>query len=244
MTNAANLAALGSNGSIQFPSWTTAGRPTGVVGLTGFNTTLGVQETYTSIGWLQSGMYLTGSATISSGSPQTYIDIANCFNTTFPNYVVKLSIYNGGTSGGEILAMAFESSGASLSGGVFSGGTFPANYYWVMHYQETTNSSNNGNQGGSASTTNYPEIFGSTASGQAAGNIYFMGTLNLYDVYANTKKIGDAQGTMVNPTLFLEQSNFVSSSAITGRGLRFWFGNTAGTPTVSIYGTVRVYGVL
>ena len=227
-------------------SWTTAGRPASpTTGAQGFNTTLNVPENYNSTnGWVQGGMYLTGSATIASGSPQTNIDIANCFNSTFQNYVVKFQIYNGATSGGEILGMAFESSGASLSGGQFSGGTFPANFYWVMHYQQTTDTTVNGNQGGSASTTPYIEIFGSTSSGQAAGNIYFMGTLNLYDVYANTKKIGDAQGTMVNPAVYLEQSNFISSTAITGRGLRFYFGNTSGSSTVTVYGTVKVYGVL
>jgi hypothetical protein len=227
-------------------SWTTAGRPASpTTGAQGFNTTLNVPENYNSTnGWVQGGMYLTGSANIASGSPQTNIDIANCFNTTFQNYVVKFQIYNGATSAGEILGMAFESSGASLSGGQFSGGTFPQNFYWVMRYQETTNTGNNGNQGGAGTTTPYPEIFGSTSSGIAAGGIYFMGTLNLYDVYANTIKIGDAQGTMINPTFFLEQSNFVSSTAITGRGLRFYFGNTSGSSTVSVYGTVKVYGCL
>ncbi len=234
---------IAGNGLIN-QSWTTAGRPASpTTGAQGFNTTLNVPENYNSTnGWVQAGMYLTGSANIASGSPQAYIDIANCFNSTFQNYVVKLQIYNGASTSGEVLCMAYESTGASLSGGLFSGGTFPTNFYWVMNYQQTTASGTQGVQGGSASTTSYPEIFGSLGT-TTAGLAYFIGTLNLYDVYANTIKIGDAQGTMINPTPYLEQSNFYSSTAMTGRGLRLWIGGTSGS-SINTYGTVKVYGVL
>ncbi len=234
---------IAGNGLIN-QSWTTAGRPASpTTGAQGFNTTLNVPENYNSTnGWVQAGMYLTGSANIASGSPQAYIDIANCFNSTFQNYVVKLQIYNGASTSGEVLCMAYESTGASLSGGLFSGGTFPTNFYWVMNYQQTTASGTQGVQGGSASTTSYPEIFGSLGT-TTAGLAYFIGTLNLYDVYANTIKIGDAQGTMINPTPYLEQSNFYSSTAMTGRGLRLWIGGTSGS-SINTYGTVKGYGVL
>jgi hypothetical protein len=238
---------IAGNGLIN-QSWTTAGRPASpTTGAQGFNTTLNVPENYNSTnGWVQGGMYLTGSATIASGSPQAYIDIANCFNSTFQNYVVKVQIYNGantGGGGGQVLCIAYETTGASLSGGLFTGGSFSGNYYWIMNYQQTNLFSNSGTQGGSASTTLYPEIFGSLGSGANAGTVYFMGTLNLYDVYANSIKIGDAQGTMINPTPYLEQSNFVSASAATGRGLRLWIGITDGN-SINSYGTVKVYGVL
>jgi len=234
---------VAGNGLIN-QSWTTAGRPASpTTGAQGFNTTLNVPENYNSTnGWVQGGMYLTGSANIASGSPQAYIDIANCFNSTFQNYVVKLQIYNGASTSGEVLCMAYESTGASLSGGLFSGGTFPANFYWVMRFQQTNATGTNGNQGGSASTTSYPEIFGSLGT-TTAGLAYFIGTLNLYDVYANTIKIGDAQGTMINPSPYLEQSNFVSSTAMTGRGLRLWIGDVSGG-SINTYGTIKVYGVL
>ena len=229
-------------------TWTTAGRPASpTIGTQGFNTTLNVPENYNSTnGWVQGGMYLTGSATIASGSSQTYIDIANCFNTTFQNYVVKFQIYNGvstGGGGGQLLCMAYESTGASLSGGLFTGGTFPTAFYSIMRFQQITATGTNGFQEGTGSTTPYPEIFGSIASAQAAGNTYFMGTLNLYDVYANTVKIGDAQGTMINPTPYLEESNFVSSAAMTGRGLRMWIGALNGS-SINSYGTIKVYGLL
>ena len=231
-------------------SWTTAGRPASpTTGAQGFNTTLNVPENYNSTnGWVQAGMYLTGSATIASGSPQTYIDIANCFNSTFQNYVVKVIITNGASTGGggQACCMAYESTGASLSGGIFSGtAVFPPNFYWVMHYQQTNATATNGNQGGSASTTSYPELFGSLAGSVAAGGCGFIGTLNLYDVYASSIKIGDAQGTMNygSGTCYLEQSNFNSSTAMTGRGLRLWIGDTSGGQ-INTYGTVKVYGVL
>jgi hypothetical protein len=230
-------------------SWTTAGRPSSpTTGAQGFNTTLNVPENYNSTnGWVQAGMYLTGSATIASGSPQAYIDIANCFNSTFQNYIVKVIITNGASTGGgsQILGMAYESTGAPLSGGLFSGGTFPINFYWVTHYQQTNVSGTNGNQGGSGSTSYYPEIFGSLAGSIAAGGCGFIGTLNLYDVYASSIKIGDSQGTMNygGGTCYLEQSNFNSASAMTGRGLRLWIGDTTGN-SINTYGTVKVYGVL
>ena len=226
-------------------SWTTAGRPASpTTGAQGFNTTLNVPENYNSTnGWVQGGMYLTGSANIASGSSQNYIDIANCFNSTFQNYMVKFIIYNGASAvGSELLGMAYESTGASLSGGMFSGGTFPTGFYWVMQYQGTTATAANGLQGGSASTTSYPEIFG-TLSSASAGQCYFSGTLNLYDVYANSVKTGDARGTMVNPTPYSEQSNFQTSSAMTGRGLRLWLGGTSGY-SINSYGAVKVYGML
>jgi len=61
MTKAANLAAVGSNavgtdGSLQLPSWTTAGRPTAVNGLAGFNTTLNQPEYYNGVTWIQYGV--------------------------------------------------------------------------------------------------------------------------------------------------------------------------------------------
>jgi len=238
---------IAGNGLIN-QSWTTAGRPASpTTGAQGFNTTLNVPENYNSTnGWVQGGMYLTGSANIASGSPQAYIDIANCFNTTFQNYVVKIIITNGATtSGGEVCCLAYESTGASLSGGLFSGGTFPTNFYWVMRYQQTNGTGTNGNQGGSPSTTAYPEIFGSLPSSQSAGAVGFIGTLNLYDVYASSIKFGDAQGTMNygGGTCFLEQSNFNSASAMTGRGLRLWIGDVSGG-SINTYGTVKVYGVL
>ena len=239
---------IAGNGLIN-QSWTTAGRPASpTTGAQGFNTTLNVPENYNSTnGWVQGGMYLTGSANIASGSPQAYIDIANCFNTTFQNYVVKIIITNGANTGGggQLLCMAYESTGASLSGGLFSGGTFPTNFYWVMRFQQTNATGTNGNQGGSPSTTAYPEIFGSLPSSAAAGAVGFIGTLNLYDVYASSIKFGDAQGTMNygGGTCYLEQSNFNSASAMTGRGLRLWIGDVNGS-SINTYGTIKVYGVL
>jgi hypothetical protein len=114
-----------------------------------------------------------------------------------------------------------------------------------MHYQQTNASGTNGNQGGSASTTSYPELFGSLPGSSAAGTSGFVGTLNLYDVYNNTIKYGDAQGTMIygGGTCYLEQSNFNSASAITGRGLRLWIGGVGGG-SINTYGTIKVYGVL
>ena len=132
---------IAGNGLIN-QSWTTAGRPASpTTGAQGFNTTLNVPENYNSTnGWVQGGMYLTGSATIASGSPQAYIDIANCFNSTFQNYVVKVQIYNGANTGGggQLLCIAYESTGSSLRpDGLFTGGTFPTNFYWVMRFQQT-----------------------------------------------------------------------------------------------------------
>jgi len=61
MTQAVNLAALANNGSLQLPYWTTATRPTGVAGLTGFNTTTGFAEYWTGSQWATYGSVATTS---------------------------------------------------------------------------------------------------------------------------------------------------------------------------------------
>lgn len=53
----------GSNG-VTFSSWTTAGRPaTPSIGQTGFNTTLGIMETYTGSDWVVVGAAASGTIT-------------------------------------------------------------------------------------------------------------------------------------------------------------------------------------
>ena len=239
--NYLDVSGQGGTGAMTQPAGTTAQRPSSSAnGYQRFNTTLNVPEVYNTQGWVQAGMYLTGSATIASGSAQTYIDIANCFNSTFQNYVVKFFVFQS-TSGGNSLRMAYESTGASLSGGLFSGtAVFPQNFYWVMHYQQTTATGTNGNQGGTGSTELYPELMGTSDTNIGDG---YVGTLNLYDSYANSIKYGDGQGTMINPTVYLEQFNFYSAAAMTGRGLRMWIGGSTGSGC-NVYGTVKVYGVL
>jgi hypothetical protein len=52
MTNARNLAAIGSNGSAVMPNWTTGTRPASPrTGQQGFNTTLNTMEFYNGSAW-------------------------------------------------------------------------------------------------------------------------------------------------------------------------------------------------
>jgi hypothetical protein len=52
MTNAVNLSALGSNGSLNLPTWTTGTRPSSpLTGQTGWNSTLSSMEVYNGAAW-------------------------------------------------------------------------------------------------------------------------------------------------------------------------------------------------
>lgn len=52
MTNAVNLSALGSNGSLNLPTWTTGTRPSSpLTGQTGWNSTLSSMEVYNGASW-------------------------------------------------------------------------------------------------------------------------------------------------------------------------------------------------
>jgi len=56
MTNAVNLSALGSNGGITSPTWTTATRPSSpYTGQMGYNTTTAQIEVYGAVGWVNAG---------------------------------------------------------------------------------------------------------------------------------------------------------------------------------------------
>ena len=52
MTNAVNLSALGSNGSLNIPTWTTGTCPASpLTGQTGWNSTLSSMEVYNGSAW-------------------------------------------------------------------------------------------------------------------------------------------------------------------------------------------------
>jgi hypothetical protein len=52
MSNAVNLSALGSNGGITSPTWTTATRPASpITGQIGWNSTLSSMEVYNGSAW-------------------------------------------------------------------------------------------------------------------------------------------------------------------------------------------------
>jgi len=60
MTNAINLAAIGSNGSAAMPNWTTGTRPASPrTGQQGFNTTLNTMEFYNGSAWATGGGLIT-----------------------------------------------------------------------------------------------------------------------------------------------------------------------------------------
>lgn len=193
------------------------------------------------------GLAKTGSVSVVSGSSRTYLDIANCFTSAYDDYLVFFNLTNGTTttsSPSTHLAFCFESAGAALSGNNFSGGaTFPTGYIYTMRYAQL-NSTSSGQQYGSL---NYGKIFGTSGGNIAANNIVFPGVLTLHDVYNNTVKRCHAQGIMKQESgSFLEDTGIVSSSAITGRGLRMWMGldqTDNGATACSSYGTVVVYGV-
>ena len=69
----------GSNG-VTFASWTTAGRPTSpATGMTGFNTTLGIMETYTGNAWATVGA--AGGGTVTQNLNQITANYSMVANT-------------------------------------------------------------------------------------------------------------------------------------------------------------------
>jgi len=193
---------------------------------------------------LTTGLVKMGSVTVASGSPRDYLDIANCFTSAYDDYIVFFMLTNGASTAATTnISFALESTGASLSGDNFSGGTFPSSWIYTMRYAQLS-ASNSGQQTGNL---DYPKIFGTAGSGLAAGVVVFSGVLTLHDVYNNSIKRCHAQGIMKQESgSFFEDTGMASNNAMTGRGFRIWIGRdqtSNGTTSCTSYGTVVVYGV-
>ena len=112
MTQAVNLAALGSYGGVLLPSWTTAARPTpAYTGQQGYNTTLGTAEFYNGTSWVQTKI-TSGTAVASTSG--TSIDF-----TGIPSWVKRITVmFNGVSTNGSSLVIAR----LGTSGGIVSTG--------------------------------------------------------------------------------------------------------------------------
>ena len=89
MTNAINLAAIGSNGSAAMPNWTTGTRPASPrTGQQGFNTTLNTMEFYNGSAWVTGGG-LTMQSVQTTGFTAVAGNIYPC-NTTSAAFTVTL----------------------------------------------------------------------------------------------------------------------------------------------------------
>ncbi len=95
MTQAVNLAALANNGSLQMPTWTTAGRPTGATGLTGYNTSLNLVEVYNGTAWVAVGDQTTlysASILIVAGVVVVLVTAAEALVLAV-SYIIHLLLY-------------------------------------------------------------------------------------------------------------------------------------------------------
>jgi len=221
------------------------GLPAGTVNATTLASTLNLSDkTLTLPAALTTGLVKMGSVTVASGSPRDYLDIANCFTSSYDDYIVFFMLTNGASTAATTnLSFALESTGASLSGNNFGSATFPSGWIHTMRFSRL-NSSSAGQQTGDL---NYAKVFGTATSGLAADVVVFSGVLTLHNVYNNSIKRCHAQGIMKQSEgQFLEDTGIASNSAMTGRGFRIWLGRDQtdnGTTSCTSYGTAVVYGV-
>jgi len=72
----------------QFGQWTTAGRPSGTTGYTGFNTTLNYQEFYDGSTWFPTAFWAKSGTTLSWGSGSVLVG-ATSYSGTAPRFYVE-----------------------------------------------------------------------------------------------------------------------------------------------------------
>ena len=159
----------------------------------------------------------------------------------------SFNVYNGSTStGNSILCLAYEKSGASLSGvnGEFVSGTYSEGSNSKLRYAQLQSTSD----GVIQASYNYPKLMGNPGSGYTAGQIGYRGSVLVNDVYNTSTKTGNGQGIFLyGSDAYLEDFGFKTTVTMPGRGLRIWYGvdQTAnGTVGTTIYGTIQVYGML
>jgi hypothetical protein len=220
------------------------GLPAGTVNATTMASTLNLSDkTLTLPANLTTGLVKTGSLTVASGSGRTYLDIANCFTSTYDDYIIFFHLFNDAnltTSTG--LMAAIEAGGASIGvDGLFSGGNFVSGHSHNMRFGQTGTTSNNGSQG---ENFDWAKILGTGDNGNTICR--FSGLLQLRNVYSSEIKTGNSHGVMYQSSTYDEISGFRSLNSYAGRGLRMWYGQNItanGSISVNSYGTIRVYGV-
>jgi len=126
-----NLTRLQAQVPVQFQSWTTAGRPSGVTGYMGYNTTLGYQEFYDGTTWFPTGFwaksgtainYAAGKIGINSASPTEEVEMIKTINGSVNYSATNLSTGTSAASG-----FVAKNSGGGL-GSMFKIGTGYSTY--------------------------------------------------------------------------------------------------------------------
>lgn len=182
-----------------------------------------------------------------AGSPYRWMDVSNCFTSTYNDYVVEYKIQSTDVDV-NTLNFALETAGASLdSNGQFSSPTFASTTfeteveYWLLGAGST------GSVRATAST--YCFLGANTSSSTAAS--YFEGRLWMKNVYSGTGFIYWAEHYMHNPNEYWEMPKgaATNAAAVNARGFRF-FNETSGSSngesgnTRNVIGEFTIYGVV
>lgn len=202
-------------------SWTTAGRPSSpVAGQTGFNTTLGVMETYNGTAWLVPGRYLLGSYTASGVAN---FDMTGWYSSAFDEYEIELVGITPATNAVTINMRCSSDSGSSYDSG--------ANY----------------NQTALLATSGTP--FSAVSSSQTTAALAGAVSNSANTKLSATMKLSNQSGTYklfivtlayqhTTPAPFIGILNQYWNSTSVCNGLRFYCSSG------NISGDVRIYGMV
>ena len=182
-----------------------------------------------------------------AGSPYYWMDISNCFTSTYNDYVIDYKIQSTDVDV-NTLNFALETSGASLdSNDQFSSPTFASTTfateveYWLLGQGST------GSVRAAAST--YCFLGANTSNNDASS--YFEGRLWMKNVYSGTGFIYWAEHYMHNPNEYWEMPKGVATNAaaVNARGFRFFnetnaSGNGESGNTRNVIGEITVFGVV
>mgnify|MGYP001426488438 CR=1 FL=1 len=182
-----------------------------------------------------------------AGAPYRWMDVSNCFTSTYNDYVIDYKIQSTDASV-NTLNFALETSGASLdsndqfSSPTFASTTFEAEIeYWALGTGTT------GSVRAAASTY----CFLGANTNIADASTYFEGRLWMKNVYSGTGFIYWAEHYMHNPVEYWAMPKGVATNAaaVNARGFRFFNESDASNygesgNTRNVIGELTIFGVV
>ena len=182
-----------------------------------------------------------------AGSPYYWMDVSNCFTSTYNDYVVEYKIQSTDADV-NTLNFALETSGASLdSNDQFSSPTFASTTFSTEVEYWNVGAGTNSSVRAAGSTY----CFLGANTNNTTADSYFEGRLWMKNVYSGTGFMYWAEHFMYNPVLYWEMPKGVAvgASAVNARGFRFFNETNASSNgesgnTRNVIGELTIYGVV